>query len=72
MIVVGRFNLFFFCIVYLIGSLVEGIKIGDFVEFDFVFCLDNFLKFCILCLDDEILNSGFVCLEVIFNFCEVL
>lgn len=49
MIVVGRFNLFFFCIVYLIGSLVEGIKIGDFVEFDFVFCLDNFLKFCILC-----------------------
>ncbi|XP_061187024.1 uncharacterized protein LOC133195176 [Saccostrea echinata] len=62
--VVGRLNPLFSCTVYPTGSSSEGTKVGDPDEFDFVFCLEEFSKYCVPHQDDDILNSGFVSLKI--------
>lgn len=54
-------------LVFLIGSNVEGIKVGRLDEFDFVFCFDKLNDKIEIFMIEECWEIGYVC----FRFIEI-
>lgn len=56
----GQIEEVFIVLLFFFGSVVEGIKIGNLNEFDFIFCLIKFVNVCIIVEDENFKISGLV------------